>query len=465
MRRNRCVFLLAMALACGGSSSDSGKDAVSKDGIAAPDEGAAGETTAGSETGPGLEVSGEVSAQGVEEARSALERQEAPAVPDADKKALAEGNLGFALDLYKKLVERDGDCFIAPISVSVAMAQAWAGAKGKTADEIAQVMHFTLPEEKFHPAMNALDQELEGRGNEQVQEGEPFKLSIVNALWGQKGYPFEQAYLDLLATNYGAGLNLVDFIANAEAARQAINAWVASETNDRIKNLLGPGSVDESTRLVLTNAIYFKAGWFNKFKKELTAEKDFHRLDGSVVKVKMMEMGTMASLPHFKADDYEAVALPYVGEKVAMLVILPGPGKFESFEKGLDGAKFVEVLSSLKEEYGRVALPRFGMEYKASLAEVFKALGMVEPFSAQADFTGISKTGELSISDVVHQTFVAVDEEGTEAAGATAVVFPGAGPGPQPEPFSMVVDRPFIFAIVDLPTRAVLFLGRMSDPS
>ncbi len=448
-RSKGMVVWTVLAVACGGGGSGQ-------------DQGP-GDTLLGDQSGP--DVPGmDAQPQAVETAKSSLERQKDPAVPPGDAEALAEGNAAFAFNLYHRLADEKGDFFVAPLSVSIALAQVSAGAKGQTAQEIANALHFTLSQDRLHPAFNALDLALESRGSEPAEEGDPFQLSIVNALWGQKGYPFESSYLDLLALNYGAGFNLVDYASDPEGARLAINDWVAGQTNDRIKDLLGPGTVDTLTRLVLTNAIYFKAGWMNKFKAELTDQQPFHRLDGSTVPVDLMHMETMTDLPHAKTDDCEAVALPYVGEKVAMVIVLPALGKFEAVEAGVDGAGFLEILDSLAMEEGTVALPKFGMETKASLAEALAGLGMNIPFTTDADFTGISSTGELYISDVIHQTFLAVDEEGTEAAGATAVIFEGTS-FPPPEPFEMVVDRPFVFAIVDLPTRAVLFLGRMSDPS
>lgn len=441
------VLLVVAALACGGGGTR-------------PDAGSG--DTGGQDIVLG-DAPGDVSSGSIESAKSTLGREQMPKVPDADMKALAEGNAAFALELYKILAAKEGNVFVAPLSISIALAQVWAGAKGQTADEIASALRFTLPQNALHRAFNALDQTLESRASDVVEAGEPFKLSVVNALWGQKGYPFVQAYLDTLALNYGAGLNLLDFAKDPEAARKLINAWVAEQTYDRIKDLLSENSVDELTRLVITNAIYFKAGWLYKFDATKTHEADFYTLDGTGEKVNMMEMLEPKTLPHVVAENYEAVVLPYVGEKVGMLVILPASGRFAEVEASLDGAAVLALLDALKPEKGRVALPRFGMEYKAALAGALAALGMVTAFSMDADFTGISPTGELYISNVVHQTFLKVDEEGTEAAGATAVVFEGTME--QPQPFYLVVDRPFLFAIVDLPTRSILFLGRLVDPS
>ncbi len=407
----------------------------------------------------------------VQEARSSLERDLHPDVDKADSHTLASGNADFAFDLYARLVQEkpEASLFVSPYSISSALAMTYAGARGDTANQISEVMHFDLPQERLHPAFNALDLTLESRGSEIVKEGHPFELDISNALWGQEGFPFKQDFLDLLAKNYGAGLMLVDFAGAAESARQQINAWVEDHTNGRIKDLLGPGVITSLTRLVLTNTIYFKAGWKDEFDKKLTQDHVFHTLAGKDVTVKMMNMKMDVTLPYTDTDDYQAVVLPYVGDNVAMVLIVPAKGKFLDVESDMDGEWFLKLLGQLNisKRPGIVSMPKFGMEYKASLADTLQDMGMKLPFNSnKADFSGISRKF-LYISDVIHQTFLKVDEEGSEAAGATAVVMnvTSAGPEPPPQPFRMVVDRPFIFAIVDRPTNAVLFLGRMLNPT
>lgn len=398
-------------------------------------------------------------------ARSSLKRDENPQVTADDKTTLARDNTAFAFGLYAKLVGNDPkkNLFISPYSISSALAMTFAGARGDTATQMSSVMHFNLPEDRLHPAFNALDLVLESRGSESVDKGKPFELSIANALWGQTGFPFEQAFLDLLAKNYGAGMMLVDFIHATESARLAINAWVEEQTHQRIKDLLGPGTITADTRLVLTNTIYFNAGWLDKFKKDLTHSEPFYPLDSTKINVDMMHMDQSLDLPYTKTSEFQAVALPYVGEKVEMVVILPKAGRFNAVESGLTGQKFMEILADMKLSMGKVSMPAFGMEYKASLGKPLQDMGMTTAFSSNADFTGMTKQGGLAISDVIHQTFLKVDEEGTEAAGATAVVMVGTSVPVDP-PFEMIVNRPFIFAIVDRPTGAVLFLGRVLSP-
>ena len=398
-----------------------------------------------------------------EEIRSSLERIKNPSVPERDLDAVVLGNAQFAVAAYKYLTTTRDNIFISPLSISIALAQAYGGSKGKTEEEMAKTLHFYLPQESLHPVFNFLDQTLESRAYVESEEGEPFKLAIVNAVWGQKGYPFESAYLDLLALNYGAGLRIVDFMHDAEGARLRINQWVENQTYGRIKDLLGPGSITEMTRMVLTNAIYFKAGWLAKFDVNKTRDADFTLLDGSKKRVKMMFSNELTDALHAKTEDFEAVFLPYVGKQVGMFILLPAPDRFTSVEQSLDGEKLLDIIGGLRREEGTVALPHIHMEMKVSMKDVLMALGMKTPFTTDADFTGISQTGELYIGDVIHQTFLKVDEEGTEAAGATAVIFVSTS-APRNEPFNMVIDRPFIFAIVDMPTKAILFLGRVVDP-
>ena len=408
---------------------------------------------------------GFVATDGIQTAQSSLKRDKNPNVTPDDKKTLATDNTAFAFNMYARLVKNEPkkNLFISPYSISSALAMTYAGAKGETATEMADAMHFGLPAARLHPAFNALDLTLESRGSENVEKGDPFVLAIANALWGQTGFPFEQSFLDLLAKNYGAGMMLVDFMRATEDARIAINDWVAKQTHDRIKDLLARGTLTENTRLVLTNTIYFHAGWKDKFDKKLTTDATFHTLDSADINVKMMHMDSTLDLPYTKTNDFQAVALPYVGDNVEMMVILPEKGRFDAVEAGLTGDKFSGIIKDMKYKMGRVSLPAFGMEYKASVGKVLQDMGMKLAFSDQADFTGMAKDGGLAISDVIHQTFLKVDEDGTEAAGATAVVMSGTSVPVDP-PFDMVVDRPFIFAILDRPTGAVLFLGRMLKP-
>lgn len=394
-------------------------------------------------------------------------RLQAPSVSAADSSALAEGNLAFAVDLYHAVGAGDQNLFYSPYSISLALAMAYAGAKGETEKQMADTLHFSLPPVRLHPAFNALDQELASRKDQEGEgaDGKGFRLNIVNDLWGQQDYTFLPGYLDLLSENYGAGMRLMDFKKDPEAARQAINDYISEKTEQRIKDLLAQGSLDEATRLVLTNAIYFNAAWMYEFDKARTENADFTRLDGSSVSVPMMWLAGAQSLNYHAGKGYQAVALPYEGGKISMVVLLPDAGNFASFDNKLDAARLQNLLADLAQNSTQVMvkMPGFQMENSFALGEILATMGMEAPTTpGRADFSGMDGSRDLYISEVVHKSFVKVDEAGTEAAAATAVIMP-AGAMPM-EPIPLTIDRPFLFLIVDQPTDTILFFGRVTDP-
>jgi serpin B len=396
----------------------------------------------------------------VDQAASNLSRDLHPQVAQGDATALVAGNTAFAAELFKA-VRAPGNVMVSPYSVSLALAMTWAGAAGDTASAMAQALRFELPPERLHPAFDELDLALASRGQgAQGKDGQPFRLTIANAAWGQKGFAFVPSYLDTLAVNYGAGVLLVDFEKATERARATINDWVAARTEDRIKELLGPGSVSALTRLVLTNAVYFNARWMRTFARAATGDAPFTLADGSQVNVPTMHDGEIAG-GYAEAADWIAAELPYDGGETSMVLVLPRSGSLDAFEATLDGARLVDIASKLQPSYLQISMPRFQFEYQAGLTEALTALGMGVAFTDLADFTGISAGGGLSISDVLHKTFVAVDEDGTEAAAATAVV---VGTTAAPVAIEVKVDRPFLFFIRDVPTGTVLFLGHVTDP-
>jgi len=394
--------------------------------------------------------------------RSSVARVTEPDVPPSDLQELVRGNSAFAFDLYRALREQEsGNFFYSPFSISIALAMTWAGARGETEREMADVLHFTLPQDRLHPAFNALDLELAQRGQgARGRDGKGFRLHIVNALWGQKGYQFLPEFLDTLARNYDAGLRLLDFAGNPEAARGVINDWVSEQTGGRIQDLIPPGAVDALTRLVLTNAIYFNAAWAEPFEKNRTADGPFYLLDGRQVTVPMMRQ--TAQFGYAEGEGFQAVELPYDGEELAMVILLPQEGRFEEFEAALDAARVEEILGSLTSRHLNLTMPRFRVESSFRLADTLAAMGMPSPFQpGQADFSGMDGTRDLYIRAVLHKAFVSVDESGTEAAAATAVIVGlTALPG-----LEVTVNRPFIFLIRDRQTGAVLFIGRVVNPA
>jgi serpin B len=408
---------------------------------------------------PAQETEGAV--ESVKIQQSEKMRNENPQVPDSDLEQLEEGNRAFALNLYQQLRSQEGNLFYSPYSISLALAMTFAGARGETEAQMADVLHFDLPQEDLHPAFNALSQILESRAQPvgEDQEG-GLELSIANSLWGQAGYSFQTEFLDRLAENYAAGMREVDF-AQSEQARKLINDWVAEETRDKIKNLIPQGVLDELTRLVLANAIYFKAAWQHPFDEGMTAQQEFTLMEGGMIQVDMMRQSEM--LDYNMGDGYQAVRLPYSGDSADMLVLLPDQGRFAEFEEALNAETVIEILSGLESRQINLVIPKFKVESTFELSDALPAMGMQDAFDAsKADFSSISGKPELYISNVVHKAFVDVNEAGTEAAAATAVIMKlGSVPA---EPLTLQIDRPFIFMILDRATGTVLFVGRVLDP-
>jgi serine protease inhibitor len=397
-------------------------------------------------------------------AQASLSRNENPAVTAADLTPLVDGNTAFAAGLYGVLRTQDGNLFFSPYSISVALAMTYAGAAGSTATEMASALHFDLPAGELHPAFNRLDLELAARSKVKTEDGgEPFQLSIANAIWAERTYKFLEPFLDTLALNYGAGARLVDFLHDPEGARKTINAWVSDETKDRIPELIPEGVIDAMTRLVLTNAIYFKASWLEPFDPALTEDGDFHLLSGDVVSAPMMHSGATRTLPYYEDDGVQAIELPYAGNEVAMMLILPQEGGFSDFEAGFDAAELNDIVASMQSSAVTVSLPKFEFSTDVALKPALTQLGMPEAFEpGVADFSGMDGSKDLFIQDVLHKAFVAVDEQGTEAAAATAVVV-GVTSAPL-EPKAFEANRPFLFLIRDRVSGTVLFVGRVVDP-
>ena len=395
--------------------------------------------------------------------QSSQQRDTSPNVPPEDLAALVAGNTDFAFDMYHQIRQtKEGNLFFSPQSISQALAMTWGGARSANATQMAEVLSFTLPADRLHPAFNALDLTLASRGaGKQGMDGAGFRLRLVNAIWGQEGYGFLESFLDLLAVNYAAGLRLLDFGTDPDAARLVINDWVSQQTEEKIKDLLEPGTITGATRLVLTNAIYFNAQWKEVFPKESSADGQFTLLDGSSVTVPTMSNFT--EYGYAAGAGYQAVELPYDGDELAMLIVLPDAGRFAEVEAGLDGAAVGALSARLEQKSLSLTIPKWTVDTKLSVKEQLQGLGMSDAFDgSRADFTGINGGIEpLWISDVIHQAHVLVNEYGTEAAAATAVVMVG---GAMPE-LSVDCDRPFIYVIRDRPTGTILFVGRILNPA
>jgi len=382
-------------------------------------------------------------------------------VSTSEQALLVEGNSAFAFELYQALREQTGNLFCSPHSISVALAMTYAGARGQTAEQMAATLHFMLEQERLHPAFNWLDAELAGRGEgAQGKDGEGFRLNIVNAIWGQKGLEFLTEFLDVLAENYGAGLRVLDFANETEKARLAINDWVSDQTQERINDLIPEGILSSATALVLTNAIYFNAAWEYPFNEHMTADGPFYLIDGGQVTVPMMEQTEVFG--YTDGEGYQAVELLYDGEELSMVILLPEDDQFEVFEEGLQADEVSDIISGLQLTGVTLTMPRFEFESEFNLNDTLKDMGMPSAFSAGADFSGMTGSPDLYIRAVLHKAFVSVDESGTEAAAATAVVMEEEVPEPLVE---VTVDRPFIFLIRDIGTGAILFIGRVLNPA
>jgi serpin B len=395
--------------------------------------------------------------------RSNLERETSPGVANADLEGLSSGNAEFAFRLYQELKEEEeGNFFYSPYSISSALAMTYGGARGNTEREMAQTLSFTLPQDRFHPAFNALDQKLSQRTNP-VDIGpitvEGVQLEIANSLWGQIGYSFLPEYLDLLALNYGAEMRMLDFVDRADAARRAINRWVEDATEGTIKDIVPDGILNARTRLVLVNAIYFNAKWEDPFSKSDTRRESFNLLDGSTVMVPMMSQDEVYR--YWKGSSLQVFEMPYLGRELAMGILLPDSGKFYDVEKSLNSGQINGIIGNLESEYLDLTMPKFEFESEFALRETLSRMGMRDAFE-NADFSGMDGTRDLVLNDALHKSFVAVDERGTEASAASSV-FADIISNPM-YPLELTVDRPFVFWIRDIPTGTFLFIGRVLNP-
>lgn len=393
-------------------------------------------------------------------AASDLKRERNPSVPVNGVNNLVDGNNTFALDLYQTLRTQNGNLILSPYSISLALAMTHAGARSETEAQMAQVMHFP-PQAQLHPAFNALDLQLQKQPANPKKDQEPLQLNIANAVWAEQTFSFLPEYLNTLALNYGAGIRLSDFINKPEPTRKEINDWVNDQTKEKIQNLLPEGTVNPDTRMVLVNAIYFKADWLDQFDANDTRDLPFTLLDGSKVNAPMMRQEMR--IPYTSGDGYQAIELPYAGN-AAMEIIVPDEGRFEEIESALDYTMLSEILAGLEQSTVILRLPKFEFESSFLLSDALAGMGMPAAFDRNAaDFSGMTGKKDLFISDVVHKAFVAVDEEGTEAAAATAVIMEAAGAA-MPEGIILVIDRPFVFLIRDLQSGQILFIGRVLDP-
>jgi serpin B len=364
----------------------------------------------------------------------------------------------FAADLYARLRSTEqGNLFFSPQSISTALAMTYAGARGQTAEEMARTLHFTLPQDRLPPAYADLLRALRGGGTQ------GYRLSIANRLWGQRGLSFLDPFVEVTRRDYGAELGLVDFATNAEGARGEINAWVAKETEQKISDLIPAGVLGPNTRLVLANAIYFRGDWARQFEKSATREQPFHASGGTTVAVPLMFARMTVGFAAQPDAGFKVVELPYKGDDLSMLVLLPdAPDGLADMDAKLTAENLGRWTTGLGRREVLVYLPRFTVESGFGLGSMLAAMGMPLAFSDRADFSGMNGERDLSISAVLHKARVDVDEQGTEAAAATGVAVGVRAMRPE-EPPTFRADHPFVFFIRHNPTGAILFLGRLTN--
>lgn len=403
---------------------------------------------------------------GIEIVRSSLERDGTPDLADEEIASFGASSRELALALYAEVKDDEGNLFVSPYSIATALSMLYAGAEAETESEMMGALHFDLPEPDLHAAFNATDLALRGRadelaGSDGESAGDGLQLHVVNAAFGRTGTEFREPFLDVLAEYYGTGMFTTDFIHEPDAARKRINDWVLEQTRDRIDELLPPGSIFPEVVLVLVNAIYFKASWLDPFDPVDTGKATFHA-DADDVEVDMMRASR--ETPYAQGDGYQALALPYISPAVRMIFVMPDIGRFDEIESGLERGFIDGVVGDLSEHMVEMRVPKFSYEAEIKLKPVLQSLGMKQAFEkGVADLSGITNDpGFVWVEEVYHQAFVTLDEQGTEAAAATAVVSRDESALP---PATFVLDRPFLFMIYDEPTGQILFLGRVLDPT
>jgi serpin B len=390
----------------------------------------------------------------------------------AAHQAVVDGNNQFALALYQKLRGGDGNLFFSPYSVSTALAMTYAGARGETERQMAEAMWYPtsgqvleklsiagkpMTAEEFAGAFGGIIRDLNAKGGKDAYE-----LRVANALWGQQDFAFLDAFVRLVEAEYGGRIRNVDFVGATEKARRTINTWVEEQTNGKIKDLISEGAVGQMTRLVLTNAIYFKGNWASQFKEDRTQDAPFTLLDAGTVQVPMMNQ--KAKFGYAQIDELQVLQLPYVGDELSMVILLPKAADgIRQLEQGLTAENLAKWLDDLREREVFVSIPKFKMTSKFSLQTLLAQMGMAQAFTGAADFSGMTGRRDLFISAVIHQAYVDVNEEGTEAAAATGVVMRLTSMGPNRTPV-FKADHPFIFMIRDNASGSILFLGRVMNP-
>jgi serpin B len=381
------------------------------------------------------------------------------------QQSVVDGNNAFALDLYRKFRNRNGNIFYSPYSISTALAMSYGGARGETAEQMKQTLHFSAPQDKLHSSFNKLQETLEA-----AQAEGSIQLAVANSLWPAKRYSFLDSYLGLLKEHYDSEVTPLDYPGQPEKSRHTINQWVENKTHNRIKNLLQSGSITGATRMVLVNAIYFKGAWATPFLKKDTTTLPFFPTHSKSVDVPMMHQTD--NFNYYADNQAQVLELPYAGNDLSMLIILPKQhAELSRIESELSTTKLNSWISNMKSAEVSAWIPKFKTTITYTLNKTLRDLGMIDAFCdgsrddcSTADFSGMDGTHDLSISSVLHKAFIEVNEEGTEAAAATATVMVIGGMLNPPPVEEFRADHPFIFLIRDKRTDSILFVGRMTNP-
>jgi serpin B len=378
----------------------------------------------------------------------------------SDVKSLVNSNSEFALALYEQLRGKEGNLFFSPYSISNALAMTAGGARGDTFNQMAKTLHLDADSAKVSPAFRQLIESLNGD-----PKTRKYQLSVANALWCQKGYGFEPAFLKLTEKDYFAALKQVNFAGESEKARLEINHWVEEQTKDKIKDLLKPRTITSDTRLVLTNAIYFKAAWLKPFFDKATKEDDFLIGEGKKIS-KVPLMHTIEDCQFVEGDDFQLLEVPYEANQLSLVVLLPKKvDGLRDLEKNITVENLEKWHAQAKNYQVNITLPKFKTTAEFELSDTLTKMGMPLAFSDKGDFSGITKDEKVWISQVVHKAFIDLDEKGTEAAAATAVVMMRASAAIQQKPkANFKADHPFVYLIRDQATGSILFMGRLTDP-
>ncbi|MEM7134312.1 MAG: serpin family protein [Chloroflexota bacterium] len=393
-------------------------------------------------------------------AQSTEQRRQVESVESTELAIISTSEKAFAIDLFRALPSQD-NLIYSPYSIYYGLGMIYAGAQGKTETQMAEVLHFTIPAERVHKALNGLNFRLltlNSDSEHQNSREQRFRLSINNSLWGQQGYSLQDAYLDTIAHHYSGVLHLVDFAGQSEHARQIINTWVSEQTINRIPEIIPSNTIDSTTKLIVLNTVDFSADW--QFRFRANEDDSFFLQDGDEIAVPFMSI--VARLPYTSILGFQIVELPYRDSEASMVLWLPNKEHSVELGSSLSTEQIEEGFQDLEPTHMKLTMPKFAYNSELELVETLSILGMNQAFSEQANFNGISRENSLRLDDILHKATIVVDEIGTKATAATgAVMSPTSAVSSD---FHLTINRPFLFMIRDRMSGVILFIGRVVDP-